>query len=298
MRSSVRHIFLTFVGLVLLSATAHANTTRIWVDFEQAGALGVAELVKSRAGELSAQLSVNDLTDANSASHNRLDVVVGRRALEQWLQRPTSTQVLMLLVTRYDWQQLAIQHRELASRATALYVDPSPRAQLKLAQSISPSPTRVGLLIHEDTDLLALGIDPALLQASELVVTRSAGRDEEVMQDIASLLDKSDVLIAIPDGRLYGPQNFRHVLLSAYRQRKAVVGFSGAGVRAGCLLAPYVNGEDLADAAIRRIRQLQQWPVSRPMPPSQDIQPSEIRVNEDVAKTLGLQWQKPEGAQP
>jgi ABC-type uncharacterized transport system substrate-binding protein len=156
----------------------------------------------------------------------------------------------------------------------------------------------VGLLIHEDTDLLALGLDAEALQASELVVTRSAGSNKEIMQDLASLLEKSDALIAIPDARLYGPQNFRHVLLSAYRQRKPVIGFSGAGVRAGCLMAPYVNGEDLADAAIRRIRLLRQWPANRPLPPSQDLQPSEIRVNEEVAKTLGLQWNGPTGGPP
>jgi hypothetical protein len=298
MRYSVRQIVFALVGWTLLSATAHADATRIWVDFEQAGALGIAELVKSRAGNLSAELTVTDLTDPNHTMQNSLDVVVGRSALEQWLRQPSSQRVLTLLVTRYDWQQLAILHPELAQRGTALHVDPSPRAQLRLAQSISPNPTRVGLLIHEDTDLLALGLDAEALQASELVVTRSAGSDEEIMQDLASLLEKSDALIAIPDARLYGPQNFRYVLLSAYRQRKPVIGFSGAGVRAGCLMAPYVNGEDLADAAIRRIRQLRQWPASSPLPPSQDLQPSEIRVNEDVAKTLGLQWNGPTGGQP
>ena len=298
MRLHLRSIIFAVISWTLFSAHAHANPTRIWVDFEQAGALGVAELVKSRAGDLSAELSVSDLTDPNHSTQNALDVVVGRRALEQWLKRPSSARVLTLLVTRYDWQQLAILHPDLALRGTALYVDPSPRAQLKLAQSISPNPTRVGLLIHEDTDLLALGLDAEALQASELIVTRSAGSDEEVMQDLASLLEKSDALIAIPDGRLYCPQNFRHVLLSAYRQRKPVIGFSGAGVRAGCIAAPYVNGEDLADAAIRRIRQLRQWPASRPLPPPQDLQPSEIRVNEDVAKTMGLQWNGPAGAQP
>ena len=298
MRFSVRQILFALVGWTLLSTAVHADATRIWVDFEQAGALGIAELVKSRAGDLSAQLTVSDLTDPNHTMQNSLDVVVGRSALEQWLKQPSSQRVLTLLVTRYDWQQLAILHPELAQRGTALYVDPSPRAQLRLAQSISPNPTRVGLLIHEDTDLLALGLDAEALQASELVVTRSAGSDEEIMQDLASLLEKSDALIAIPDARLYGPQNFRHVLLSAYRQRKPVIGFSGAGVRAGCLMAPYVNGEDLADAAIRRIRQLRQWPASRPLPPSQDLQPSEIRVNEEVAKTLGLQWNGPSGGQP
>jgi putative ABC transport system substrate-binding protein len=298
MRFSVRQIVFALIGWALLSATAHADATRIWVDFEQAGALGIAELVKSRAGNLSAELTVTDLTDPNHTMQNSLDVVVGRSALEQWLRQPSSQRVLTLLVTRYDWQQLAILHPELAQRGTALHVDPSPRAQLRLAQSISPNPTRVGLLIHEDADLLALGLDAEALQASELVVTRSAGSDEEIMQDLASLLEKSDALIAIPDARLYGPQNFRHVLLSAYRQRKPVIGFSGAGVRAGCLMAPYVNGEDLADAAIRRIRQLRQWPANRPLPPSQDLQPSEIRVNEEVAKTLGLQWNGPTGGQP
>jgi putative ABC transport system substrate-binding protein len=298
MRFSVRQIVFALIGWALLSATAHADATRIWVDFEQAGALGIAELVKSRAGNLSAELTVTDLTDPNHTMQNSLDVVVGRSALEQWLRQPSSQRVLTLLVTRYDWQQLAILHPELAQRGTALHVDPSPRAQLRLAQSISPNPTRVGLLIHEDADLLALGLDAEALQASELVVTRSAGSDEEIMQDLASLLEKSDALIAIPDARLYGPQNFRHVLLSAYRQRKPVIGFSGAGVRAGCLMAPYVNGEDLADAAIRRIRQLRQWPANRPLPPSQDLQPSEIRVNEEVAKTLGLQWNGPTGGPP
>jgi len=298
MRLQLRSIVFAIISWALFSAHAHASTTRIWVDFEQAGALAIAELVQSRAGDLSSQLTVTDLSESITRADNRLDVVVGRTALEHWLKQPSSHYVLSVLVTRYDWQQLAIQYPQLALRGSALYVDPSPRAQLRLAQSISPRLTRVGLLIHEDTDLLALGLDSEALQSSELIVTRSAGSNEEVMQDIASLLEKIDALIAIPDGRLYGPQNFRHVLLSAYRQRKPVIGFSGAGVRAGCVIAPYVNGEDLADAAIRRIRQLQQWPTRRPLPAAQDIEPSEIRVNEEVAKNLGLQWQNATGERP
>lgn len=275
---------------LLVSGAAFANSIPVWVDFEQAGALGIARLIESRANPAEIKIEVqdsNEIADGQSPLSQQLQVTVGRQALETWLSHSASGNVLALLVTRYDWQQLLKSHPSLRQRGTALHVDPSPLTQLRLAQSIRPSPQRVGILVHEDIDLASIGLDQ--VQADPLVSVIQTNESENTLQEISQLLERSDALIAIPDSRLYGPQNFRHVLLSAYRQRKPVIGFSGAGVRAGCIAAPYVNGEDLADAALRRIRELASWPIGTPLPAPQDIPSSEIRVNQDVANALGIQ---------
>lgn len=263
----------------------------LYVDFEQAGAMEIARAIESRGNASGFAIVVEDSRAIHSQANqvrNGINIAVGRSALEAWLQQPQSTQVLSVLVTRYDWQQLLSRYPLLAKAGTAVHADPTPHAQIELAQAVSPSLDRIGLLLHEDVDLAALGLNAERMESNNLVLLRSSG-DDRVMQELSLLLEQSDALIAIPDGRLYGPENFRHVLLSAYRQRKPVIGFSGAGVNAGCIAAPYVSSEDLAAASIQQLEKMAAWPAQQPLPQAKDIPASEIRINRSVANALGMQ---------
>ncbi len=289
-------LLLALTLVVTPSARAEIN---VWVDYEQAGALGLAQLLETQGNQNQLALNVLDLADYTSRTQHsqQLDVVIGRRALQTWINAPGKGRILGLLVTRYDWQALFSQHPDLKTRATALHSDPNLEQQIALAKAIIPTPQRIGILVHKDAESESLTRLSAQDTTGQIQILRSSGQ-ATLMRDLASLLEQSDVLIAIPDARLYGPQNFRHVLLSAYRQRKPVIGFSGAGVRAGCLVAPYISGPDLARITLDRITELQGWPAMEPLPDAIDIPASEIRVNKDVAEALGLQWLGSIGTKP
>ena len=73
------------------------------------------------------------------------------------------------------------------------------------------------------------------------------------------MLNDSDVLIALPDPIVFNLRTTRNILLSTYRKRVPVIGFSKSYVKAGALAAIYSTpefigkqtGEIITDLAVK-----------------------------------------------
>jgi putative tryptophan/tyrosine transport system substrate-binding protein len=63
---------------------------------------------------------------------------------------------------------------------------------------------------------------------------------------IDKLLQNSDVLLALPDYKIYNRHSVKNILLSAYRLRIPVVGFSDSFVNAGAVAATYSSPDQIA----------------------------------------------------
>ena len=93
------------------------------------------------------------------------------------------------------------------------------------------------------------------------------------------------MLIATPDTAVFNSYTVQNVLLTAYRLRSPVVGFSAAYVRAGALLGLYSTpaqiGSEAGEAVLQVLRGAALPPVARPAH-------FEVAVNDTVARALGL----------
>lgn len=79
--------------------------------------------------------------------------------------------------------------------------------------------------------------------------------DGSTPSDIKKALSNSDLILALPDKTIYNGNSVKNILLTSYRSRKPVIGFSKNFVTAGALAAIYSNADQIAHSAIRLIDQ-------------------------------------------
>jgi len=108
-----------------------------------------------------------------------------------------------------------------------------------------PTRKRVGILTGKYTELdLAelkrlmrkLGLEPRIENVSQ---------EREIGIGLKTLLAGSDVLLTFPDPSIYNKHTVLNILLSSYRSRVPVVGFSAAYVKAGAVIAVYSTPSDI-----------------------------------------------------
>lgn len=115
----------------------------------------------------------------------------------------------------------------------------------------------------------------------EQVVTEPA----QLGANLAELIGKSDVLLALPDAAIYRRDTIRNILLQTYRQRVPLIGISRNYVQAGALCSVYSSPVQVAHQAAGAI---EYFAANGHLPASQYPQEFEVSVNTQVARSLGL----------
>ena len=103
------------------------------------------------------------------------------------------------------------------------------------------------------------------------------------------MLDRIDVLLALPDVKIHNRRNVSSILLTTYRNRIPLIGFSSAYVKAGALAAIYSTPENIGDQLAELTVQL----LTADGIMQQVIYPKyfSLSINSRVARSLGLQLQ-------
>jgi hypothetical protein len=143
----------------------------------------------------------------------------------------TSSQVYRAIVGR------AAQGAAHPALSTAVYAEPAPTDQLRLAALLYRRPVRVAALLGADTNFLR----PAL-EAEKVAVLDAGGED---INRLLNQIAQTDVLLALPDSTVYSTESIRNILLSTYRHKQGVIGFSSDMVKAGALATTYSEIEDI-----------------------------------------------------
>ena len=110
---------------------------------------------------------------------------------------------------------------------------------------------------------------------------------------LSELLADIDLLLTLPDPAVYNKRTIVSVLLSSYRQRVPVVGFSRAYVKAGALIAlhstPEQIGRQIAEALVHRLAH-GRWPRAGIQHPNY----FDVAINARVARSLGIRLPQPQ----
>ena len=167
-----------------------------------------------------------------------LYVAVGPTALRDALSRRCDCVVISAYTSSQVWRTVTSRlPKKSRISATAIYAEPAPGDQMRLAELLYGRPARVGVLLGPDTAFLR----PVLHDATE-VVMYAPGDD---LNHTLNSMTRAEALLALPDSDIYNAENVRNILLSTYRRKQGVIGFSADMVKVGALATTYSEIEDI-----------------------------------------------------
>ena len=169
--------------------------------------------------------------------------------------------------------------------SSAIYIDQPIDRQLRLIRLALPQSSRVGVLLGPDSRSLL----PALRQAADHVgleiVPEELSDPANLFFRLRSLLPKCDVLLAVPDPLVYNGESISGILLTAYRHRIPLIGFSASYEKAGALLALYSTAEQIGTQAVEII--LDYVRTGKMPSPAYPVYFT-VGVNRYVARSMGM----------
>jgi ABC-type uncharacterized transport system substrate-binding protein len=214
------------------------------------------------------------------------------RGMTELVQRESSlarTPVIAALLPRASYEALAPRGK---TATTAVLLDqPLPR-YLDLLRLAMPERRKIGVLLGPESSPLAAPLaKAATARGLQLVTAQVAADQQDLYPALRTVLGDAEVLLALPDARIYNAGSLQNILITTYRQRVPMVAFSAAYLKAGATLALYASPAQAARQAAAMVRS---FLAGRGLPPPQLASEFSVGINERVAHSLGL---NPEAAE-
>lgn len=275
------------LALLLMAAPLHAADVGILLSDEAPLYHRIAEDIGKRLRAARPELAI-DVRVRNGAlvQGERLNIAVGTRAGARLMNAGGDTPLLVTLIPRATFRELAQRlNPQTRQRTSALYIDQPPQRSLALLEALIPPPHRVGVLVGPRSRYLIPELESAAATLGTEVIIEAADPAGHLIGQLERLLDRTDSLLAVPDPELYNRETLKPILLTTFRYRQPLIGFSRAYVRAGALAAPYSAPGHLArDAAETALALLEPGARAIVRAPAY----FDIALNRQVARSLGI----------
>ena len=235
---------------------------------------------------LSGKYVRHTVIDANEpVPPSRLVIAVGLKAATA-AAASNAQSVLNVLVTKAGYQGLLHDFplRTHSASFSAIYLDQPFRRQARLIATALPGKHNVGILYSTPPENLD-AMRQVFKQQGLALQTKRVKSEHPLPDALSDILERSEILLALPDAAVYNGSTIRNILLASYRQRVPLIGFSAGYVTAGALCAVTSTPEQIAHQAAALITQFE---VTHALPPPQYPDEFEVMLNQQVARSLGL----------
>ncbi|MBC9073360.1 hypothetical protein IAI53_15395 [Thauera sp. CAU 1555] len=213
----------------------------------------------------------------------RVVVSIGGRAAQAVAEAAPSAAVLHTLLTRAGFARLPPAPDEGA--ASAIFLDQPASRQVALIRLALPEARRLALLSGPSSAELIDELAAAARQQGFEPARATVSADRDLFLALQQVFTEPAVLVATPDPAVFNSYTVQNVLLTAYRHRSPVVGFSPAYARAGALLALYSTPEQIGSQAAEAVTAVL---GGGRLPPPAPPRSFEVGVNMNVARSLGI----------
>ena len=277
---------LVFSGMLAISSVVSAAPRVLIITqaFEGPHAETLAALRHALAGtevELKVQLA-----SAPSLQHEPASIVVtiGSEAAALAAASPshTDTPILHTLLPA----SAVPAPTEGRAQTIAIVLDQPATRLVTLLRLALPQTQTVALIAGPSSELAVDRVRAAAQDAGLKVRQSKIDNSDALFPALQHVLVEPAVLVTIPDAVVFNRYTVQNILLTTFRRRSPVLGFSAAYVRAGALLGLYSTptqvGEDAADAVLDLI-------AGRPRPAISAPQRFEVGVNSTVARAMGIE---------
>jgi hypothetical protein len=219
----------------------------------------------------------------------RLAVAVGVRAAEALAGLPVRPPVLTVLVPRGWYLKTGRAQLSEGGRrsVSAIYLDQPLERQARLIRLAFPDIRRVGVLLSAEQDALAGELDEALRTHKLSLVQGTLTAEERLITPLENVLAEAELLLAVPDPLVFNRNTAQSLLLTSYRYRDPVLGYSRSLTRAGALLSLHSSPAQIGRQTAEWVSgAMQSVPVRLPAA-SHPVYFS-VSTNEQVARSLGF----------
>ncbi len=220
--------------------------------------------------------------DFRSAEDGSLVIAIGPTAFSRVRQVDRTANVLAVLVEKSFIQGYIDR---FPGQIGAVYYDVPLLRQALTGKAILPQATKIALLATtESAEIYERLVDqlPAHSLGARVFIADS---EEQLIPALNRALSYGDFLLAGPDNTIYNPRNIKHILLTAYRRNKILIGPSQGYVKAGSLASSYTPFTVMADQASE---QLLAFVDSGAFPTPEYPDEYRVEVNEQVGRSLNI----------
>lgn len=240
-------------------------------------------------------LAQNVIKEDSIATLNQsgLIVSIGAESLDKLLSLNTKTPILSVLTRKAVFEQILRSHQRTLNDKNhplkVVYLDQPLSRQLDFIQTLFKDKKQIhlGVLLGsysiEEKESLQ-----TLTQKNNIALTSVfVKKFENPVGILDSILSDVNVILAIPDPRIYHSSTARGMLLTAFHKQVPLIGFSHTFVNNGALGALYSNMKQIGDETAGNIIAIMRHGFSH-IPNEQYPREYLVAINYQVAKSLGM----------
>lgn len=238
------------------------------------------ELLSSAFGE---SVMIRSFVPGQTSQDSKSPVIaIGPTAFSRIRQENRQVPVLGLLI---EQPYVDDPDEQAGDKVSAILSTPPLKRQAAIGKTILPYSTRVAMLARPATEHLYSSVmdnlDALGLEGRVFLVPS----DDRLIPTLIRALSYGDFVLAAPDATIYNPRTIKHILLTAYRRNRIVIGPSQAYVKAGSLASSYTPLSEVAEMASDYVRHFWQHDEF-PAPAYPDK--FGIEINHQVGKSLNI----------
>lgn len=158
---------------------------------------------------------------------------------------------------------------------------------LQLIKAINPKWTTIAVLSSINSADTTAELSKCAIQFNFDLNIYAITDETDLLKTLETAVEYNKVLLAIEDPLVYNSRTVKNILLTSYRHRKPVIGYSDSFVQAGAVAAIYTSPETVADDAVRILSEFfdNNWQFKRNI-----YRPSgfSVSTNAQVASSLEI----------
>ncbi|WP_262492518.1 ABC transporter substrate-binding protein [Marinobacter sp. AL4B] len=215
-------------------------------------------------------------------------ITIGPKAFDRLYRVKRDAPILATLV---ELQFLEKYPHETSGKISAILYDVPILRQALTGKVILPHATKVAVLASPHNRSLYTSLLERLPEYGLEGQVFLVNKPEQLISTLIRALNYGDLLLGTPDPDIYHPRNIKHILLTAYRRNKILIGPSLAYVKAGSLASSYPTYSSMADKIAEFLTNYQE---NGEFPPASYPETFSVEVNRQVARSLNIPLNQPE----
>lgn len=158
---------------------------------------------------------------------------------------------------------------------------------IQLIKSLDPDWSSVGVLSSIGSLDIAAALTRCAIKYNINLQVYAITDESDLLITLEAAVEDNKVLLAITDPLIYNSHTVKNILLTAYRHRKPVIGYSDSFVQAGAVAAIYTSPESAGDRAAEIISDFfdNNWQFNKSIYHTDDFS---ISTNKQVATSLEI----------